>query len=503
MRESKKQRIQDFVEYNDSNKLSTELYLRPFQFPSQNHITRDLSYADSETSNVSRRSSVDRSRRQTLPIKRFVATPFNNSCNNFSSKWNCNEEFHIESIVSCNLINNRPFFLVKWKDYPASENTWEGLDKLRETLQLNKFLANKCLAVKHQIDMIQKGFIKTANTRTIKKKILKMMDKMKNIDKLEFKSHQLIYLMIKDKKTDYSDFKANYEKEVLFFHYKKMLKDEQKLYNDYTTEIKKLDKFSLQFKVENLVDFGKLPEKFIYINVNRFQPSLKVLQKEIGSGCNCGKDCSTSCCCQPQNKFFSYSKNKKLRVNALQTKIIYECNDLCSCGIDCTNRLTQQNPNLNLCLFKTSNGRGWGVKTLKPIPTGNFVMEYVGEVIDFDETERRGVQYNKMGVSYLFDLDFNADYGTYTVDATRYGNMSRFFNHSCDPNCVIWPVSTISANKSIYKLCFFALKKIHAYEELTFEYSGGGYFDENKNQSEKREKCTCGAEKCRGFIFKI
>ena len=33
-----------------------------------------------------------------------------------------------------------------------------------------------------------------------------------------------------------------------------------------------------------------------------------------------------------------------------------------------------------LAIFRTSNSRGWGVKTLQKIKKGTFVMEYVGEV---------------------------------------------------------------------------------------------------------------------------
>ena len=55
----------------------------------------------------------------------------------------------------------------------------------------------------------------------------------------------------------------------------------------------------------------------------------------------------------------------------------------------CDNRVTQQNPNLHLCLFKTFNGRGWGAKSLKAINTGSFVMEYTGELINFNEEKKR------------------------------------------------------------------------------------------------------------------
>jgi len=33
-----------------------------------------------------------------------------------------------------------------------------------------------------------------------------------------------------------------------------------------------------------------------------------------------------------------------------------------------------------VCIFRTANGRGWGVKAMQKIKKGSFVMEYVGEV---------------------------------------------------------------------------------------------------------------------------
>ena len=57
---------------------------------------------------------------------------------------------------------------------------------------------------------------------------------------------------------------------------------------------------------------------------------------------------------------------------------------------------------LKLCIFRTSNGRGWGVKTLETIRKNTFVIEYVGEVITNEEAERRGIQY---GNRQTFDFE--------------------------------------------------------------------------------------------------
>ena len=79
------------------------------------------------------------------------------------------------------------------------------------------------------------------------------------------------------------------------------------------------------------------------------------------------------------------------------------------------------------------------MKTLQRIPKGSFVVEYGGEVITSDEAEIRGQSYDAEGLTYLFDLDFSGE-EVFTVDAGKYGNVSHFVNHSCDPNLNVYVV---------------------------------------------------------------
>ena len=76
--------------------------------------------------------------------------------------------------------------------------------------------------------------------------------------------------------------------------------------------------------------------------------------------------------------------------------------------------------------------RGWGVRAVDAIPNGAFVTKYAGEVVSLIEADKRPM-------TYLFDLSAHLDSSdnefTYVVDASQYGNITRFINHSCDPNC--------------------------------------------------------------------
>lgn len=73
---------------------------------------------------------------------------------------------------------------------------------------------------------------------------------------------------------------------------------------------------------------------------------------------------------------------------------------------------------------------------------GTFIMEYVGELLDYEEFVRRTKQYSKSGLKHHYFMALNADE---VVDATLQGSISRFINHSCDPNCETQKVFTQSS----------------------------------------------------------
>lgn len=92
-------------------------------------------------------------------------------------------------------------------------------------------------------------------------------------------------------------------------------------------------------------------------------------------------------------------------------------------------------------VFKTRD-KGWGVRATKFIPKGMFICEYLGELITAEEAENRGLFYDAVQCSYLFDLDVEDKTNCFTIDATNYGNVSRFINHCCEPNLQNYQVRT-------------------------------------------------------------
>ncbi len=112
---------------------------------------------------------------------------------------------------------------------------------------------------------------------------------------------------------------------------------------------------------------------------------------------------------------------------------------------------------------------GLGLFAKVPIKKGSCIIEYVGEVIDNKEA-------NKRGGKYLFQTSANRH-----IDGTTRSNIARYINHSCRPNC---EADTIRG-----RVFISAIKNISPGEELNYDY-GKEYFDEHI----KPKGCAC--ERC-------
>lgn len=62
---------------------------------------------------------------------------------------------------------------------------------------------------------------------------------------------------------------------------------------------------------------------------------------------------------------------------------------------------------------------------------GVLINEYVGEVIDYNEMCNRLRKEEYKNLNYMVQL--NSDE---IIDSTSKGNVTRFINHSCDPNAI-------------------------------------------------------------------
>ncbi|ODM97389.1 Histone-lysine N-methyltransferase SUV39H2 [Orchesella cincta] len=284
----------------------------------------------------------------------------------------------------------------------------------------------------------------------------------------------------------------------------------------WEVKLNKITEGRPRITVENNADLVGPPKDFTYIN--DYVPGKGV---KIGDdpkvGCHCRWTCfkRKKCCPHLAGTEFAYNKKKKLRVS--QGTAIYECNKLCKCDSTCFNRVVQDGwttlADMQMCIFRTTNNCGWGVKTLKPVKNGTFVALYAGEIITTAEAEMRGKEYDRLGQTYLFDLDFNKLDCPYVVDAARKGNISHFINHSCEPNLAVFNVWFNNIDRDMPKLALFTIRDVAKGEELTFDYVTNlpKKYAAKKDAKEKdrafssrkgaRYPCLCGTPSCRKILF--
>ena len=159
----------------------------------------------------------------------------------------------------------------------------------------------------------------------------------------------------------------------------------------------------------------------------------------------------------------------------------------CNCGTSCGNRRVT-NREFAKCRPKREEGRGWGVVAVNPIKEGDLVQEYVGEIISEAEKRKRLDDWAR---DHPNDPNFyimHLQTGWY-IDAREKGNLSRFINHSCDPNCKIIPINVAGH----IRMAIFASKKIRPGEFLSYDYR----FDTKDGD---KFQCRCGAKNCRGTM---
>ncbi len=75
---------------------------------------------------------------------------------------------------------------------------------------------------------------------------------------------------------------------------------------------------------------------------------------------------------------------------------------------------------------------GWGVFATETIPKNKRIVPYTGEKINNKESLKRERKYIQKGHIWCFKLTNRT-----VIDAAVGGNIARFINHACKPNCYI------------------------------------------------------------------
>jgi len=104
---------------------------------------------------------------------------------------------------------------------------------------------------------------------------------------------------------------------------------------------------------------------------------------------------------------------------------------------------------------------GFGVFAAEPINKNRRVIDYAGELIRNDRAGPREARYLAEGCIWVFRVNRR-----WSRDAAVGGNIARYINHSCTPNCWFQVVGTT--------IWIRASKFIPAGEELTYDYATVG-----------------------------
>ena len=157
----------------------------------------------------------------------------------------------------------------------------------------------------------------------------------------------------------------------------------------------------------------------------------------------------------------------------------------CNCGLGCENQRFQRKQYAKVSVIRTEK-KGYGLRVNTDLQPGDFIFEYIGEVINEPTFRRRTIQYDEEGIKHFYFMSLTKNE---FVDATKKGNLGRFCNHSCNPNCYVdkWVVG------DKLRMGIFAERHIKSGEELVFNYNVDRY-------GADPQPCYCGEPNCSGFI---
>ncbi|ORX35271.1 hypothetical protein BD324DRAFT_632132 [Kockovaella imperatae] len=239
-------------------------------------------------------------------------------------------------------------------------------------------------------------------------------------------------------------------------------------------------------------------------------------ESDTVEGCSCtgvsslctvtdGDNCE---CVESFGNFYTLgpSGHPILNLDAVPYRLpLVECGAHCSCSVKCFNRTTQRGVNLPVEIRQTKAGLGAFLSASAdavPIEAGTFIALYAGEYLSTSEARSRWQLESKDN----YTLSLRLANAIIHIDPRYKGNVGRFFNHSCDPNCVIlivywgggWPRAAI-----------FSKSIIQPSEELTFDYGNASGDQDAQDRVEgcvaeddrpTLTKCLCGSVRCRGYM---
>ncbi|CAD7686821.1 unnamed protein product [Nyctereutes procyonoides] len=184
------------------------------------------------------------------------------------------------------------YYLVKWKGWPDSTNTWEPLQNLKCPLLLQQFSNDK----HNYLSQVKKG------------KAISLKDNNKALKRA------IAGYMVKKAK-------------------------QRTALQRWQDELNRRKNHKGMIFVKNTVDLEGPPSDFYYINEYKPAPGISLLDKAI-FGCSGTDYFFEKCCPAEAGVLLAYNKNQQIKIPPGTP--IYECNSRCQCGPDCPNRIVQK-----------------------------------------------------------------------------------------------------------------------------------------------------------------
>ena len=218
------------------------------------------------------------------------------------------------------------------------------------------------------------------------------------------------------------------------------------------------------------------PTKYTEIDCNEYSDNIQ-LEKEEVDRCQCAgyghRACTSQTRCANVACYFACTADNCSVEHKLGSEF------------DCGNRHPLPLIPRDHVVVGAAGRKGWGLYANEEFKRDEFVQEYIGEVIDNEECEKR------LKIMYQHDEHFYIikSSSSTLIDATHRGGPARFVNHSCAPNLRVeeWHIG------GRVRLGLFANDNIPRGSELTFDYN-------LKTFGPKKKACLCGATNCRGSL---
>lgn len=121
-------------------------------------------------------------------------------------------------------------------------------------------------------------------------------------------------------------------------------------------------------------------------------------------------------------------------------------------------------PHLPRLVRRRSDISGWGVYAGETIEEDTRIVEYKGELVSQAEAWRRELRYLPRQRIWIFTINTR-----WARDAAVGGNIARYINHACRPNCYVDIVG--------HTIWVRASRRIRKGEELVYDYNTEGVAD--------------------------